>query len=114
MAPATRARAALISCQLSLPESYQRRRPRRCAPATRRRDTVHALRGIGGYAIGAVASSASEVARSSRGGEVSVGLRFLLTSRRPTPPAATGGGRLVYAIGDVHGRIDLLERLLAK
>ena len=43
-----------------------------------------------------------------------MGLRFLLTSRRPTPPAATTGGRLVYAIGDVHGRIDLLERLLAK
>lgn len=29
---------------------------------------------------------------------------------RPTPP--TTGGRLVYAVGDVHGRLDVLEPLL--
>ncbi|QUD90836.1 serine/threonine protein phosphatase [Phenylobacterium montanum] len=28
------------------------------------------------------------------------------------PPAASTGGRLVYAVGDIHGRLDLLQRLL--
>ena len=34
-------------------------------------------------------------------------------SRRETPaPARVPGGRRVYAIGDIHGRLDLLTRLL--
>jgi serine/threonine protein phosphatase 1 len=44
----------------------------------------------------------------------SVGLRFRLSPRRSTAPAPTTGGRLVYAVGDVHGRFDLLEPLLEK
>lgn len=31
----------------------------------------------------------------------------------PEAPRASTGGRLVYAIGDVHGRLDLLQRMVA-
>ncbi|HEX4183776.1 MAG TPA: metallophosphoesterase family protein [Caulobacteraceae bacterium] len=32
--------------------------------------------------------------------------------RRPAPPSPVSGGQVVYAIGDVHGRADLLARLI--
>jgi serine/threonine protein phosphatase 1 len=32
--------------------------------------------------------------------------------RRPAPSPISTGGRLIYAVGDVHGRLDLLEPLL--
>lgn len=37
-----------------------------------------------------------------------------LFNRRKAPqvPPPTTGGRLVYAVGDLHGRLDLLERLI--
>jgi serine/threonine protein phosphatase 1 len=38
------------------------------------------------------------------------GRLFGKSSRRKTPPST--GGRLVYAIGDVHGRLDVLSPLL--
>lgn len=34
--------------------------------------------------------------------------------RRPAPAAISTEGRLIYAIGDVHGRLDLLDPLLAQ
>lgn len=37
---------------------------------------------------------------------------WLTRSRRTAPPARVPDGRLVYAIGDIHGRDDLLGRLL--
>lgn len=39
-----------------------------------------------------------------------------LFARRSTPaaPAASTGGALIYAVGDVHGRLDLLGALLVK
>jgi serine/threonine protein phosphatase 1 len=43
-----------------------------------------------------------------------VGSRFRPPIGRPKPSAATTGDRLVYAVGDIHGRYDLLERLLEK
>jgi serine/threonine protein phosphatase 1 len=39
--------------------------------------------------------------------------RLLRPAHRPAP-AAIPGGRRLYAIGDVHGRLDLLDALLAK
>jgi serine/threonine protein phosphatase 1 len=33
---------------------------------------------------------------------------------KPTRRIPTSGGRLVYAVGDIHGRADLLTRLVAK
>jgi serine/threonine protein phosphatase 1 len=35
-----------------------------------------------------------------------------LLGRKPARPAPSTGGRLVYAVGDVHGRLDLLDPLL--
>ncbi len=32
--------------------------------------------------------------------------------REPPPPPPSTGGRLVYAVGDVHGRLDLLRQLV--
>ncbi len=40
-------------------------------------------------------------------------LRKLLKSRAPVPPATIPAGQRVYAIGDVHGCLDLLDQLLA-
>ena len=40
-------------------------------------------------------------------------IRRFLERRRPEPPALPEGRR-VYAVGDVHGRLDLLETLLAR
>ncbi len=38
-----------------------------------------------------------------------------LFSRAASPvPAPTTGGALIYAVGDIHGRLDLLEQLLGK
>lgn len=37
---------------------------------------------------------------------------WLTRSRQTVPPARVPDGRLVYAIGDIHGRDDLLRRLL--
>jgi serine/threonine protein phosphatase 1 len=34
--------------------------------------------------------------------------------RKSDPPAPTSGGRLVYAVGDVHGRADLLSRIIER
>jgi serine/threonine protein phosphatase 1 len=38
---------------------------------------------------------------------------FSLFRKRKTEAPASTGGRVVYAVGDVHGRLDLLEPLLA-
>ena len=35
-------------------------------------------------------------------------------SRPQKPPNPTPGGRLVYAVGDVHGRLDLLDRMIRR
>lgn len=40
-------------------------------------------------------------------------LHRFLKSRAPVAPAAIPDGQRVYAIGDVHGRLDLLDRLVA-
>jgi serine/threonine protein phosphatase 1 len=47
--------------------------------------------------------------------ELMVVLRRLFSRPSPAPPAhrPTTGGRLVYAIGDIHGRLDLLSDLIA-
>lgn len=37
---------------------------------------------------------------------------FNLFRKKPSAPPPTTGGRLVYAIGDVHGRLDVLAPLL--
>ncbi len=37
----------------------------------------------------------------------------LLKSRAPRAPTVVPAGQRVYAVGDVHGRLDLLDRLLA-
>jgi serine/threonine protein phosphatase 1 len=39
---------------------------------------------------------------------------YIRESPGVTPPGSGAGGRLVYAIGDVHGRYDLLKALLAQ
>ena len=42
-------------------------------------------------------------------------LRRLFPARRAAaPPAAVPDGRRIYAIGDIHGRLDLLDELLAR
>lgn len=38
--------------------------------------------------------------------------RFLRPKSRSKGEAASAGGRVVYAVGDVHGRLDLLDALL--
>ena len=38
---------------------------------------------------------------------------FSRTAQKAAPPPTTGGA-LIYAIGDVHGRLDLLDPLIAK
>jgi serine/threonine protein phosphatase 1 len=55
--------------------------------------------------------------RSSRPARVYVGPhlplhRFGQPERRPAAVRASTDGRLIYAIGDVHGRLDLLDALL--
>lgn len=40
--------------------------------------------------------------------------RLLSRVSRKAPPSPSTGGRLVYAVGDVHGRLDLLTRLLER
>src|SRR5688572_10672501 len=40
-------------------------------------------------------------------------IRQLLSADEARPPAAVPAGERVYAIGDVHGRRDLLEVLIA-
>ena len=37
---------------------------------------------------------------------------FLSPRRRQVPPPPSTGGRLAYAVGDVHGRLDALQPLL--
>lgn len=39
---------------------------------------------------------------------------FAQPTSRQKPSAASTGGRTVYAIGDIHGRLDLLRSLLSK
>ncbi len=41
-------------------------------------------------------------------------LRRLFSSRSSAPPAALPDDCVIYAIGDIHGRIDLLDRLHGK
>jgi serine/threonine protein phosphatase 1 len=38
--------------------------------------------------------------------------KFFRSKAQPKPSAPSTGGRLVYAIGDVHGHLDLLDQLL--
>lgn len=37
-----------------------------------------------------------------------------LIQRKPEPKPVSTGGRLIYAVGDVHGRLDLLDPLLGQ
>jgi serine/threonine protein phosphatase 1 len=38
--------------------------------------------------------------------------KFFRPKAPPTPPASSTEGRVIYAIGDVHGQLDLLDQLL--
>ena len=42
------------------------------------------------------------------------GLRKKAAPKPPRPPAALPAGQRVYAVGDVHGRFDLLQDLIAR